>query len=88
MPIVELTVADDDVFRWGAGKLTLTTLSSVVVTSTLDGDTVVASIEIAVLYQYAVATLRVAAVTIRSVIINMYATNGNVCGKQRGRDTI
>ena len=55
MTIVEFTVTNDDVLRWTSGILALTTFSTVVITSALDGDTVVASIEIAVLNEHTVA---------------------------------
>ena len=55
MTIVEFTVTNDDVLRWTSGILALTTFSTVVITSALDGDTVVASIEIAILNEHTVA---------------------------------
>ena len=81
--VLHLTVADDDVLRGTSGKAALTTLATIVIASALDGDTVVAGIEITVLYQHTVAALWVAAVTIGAVIINMYATYGNVRRQQR-----
>ena len=72
MTVLHLTVTNDNVLRRGAGKLALTPLATVIVTSTLDSYTVVTSIEEAVFYQYTVATLRVTSVTVRTVIVDMY----------------
>ena len=73
MTVLHLTVTDDDVL---AGHVTLT---SVTVTTTLDGDTVVTSVEETVLYQYTVATLRVATVSVRTVVDHLHTAYGNVC---------
>ena len=86
VPVVELTVADDDVLRCPSGKLALSALASVVVAPALDGYAVVAGVEVAVLYQYAVARLRVAAVAVRSVVVDVYAAHGNVGREQRVDD--
>ena len=83
MTIVKLAVADDDVLRRLAGKLALTAFATIVVASALDGDAVVTRIEIAILNQYSVARLWVAAVTVRTVVVDMDATNGNIRRKQR-----
>ena len=78
MTVVHLTITDNDVLRGASGKFALTTLASVVVTAALDGDTVVASIEIAVFDKDAVACLWVATVTVGAVVVDMHATNGDV----------
>ena len=85
MAVLHLAATDDDVFRGFAGKTALTALAAVVVTGTLDGDAVVARVEVAVFDEYTVARLRVAAVAVGPVIINMYATYGNI-GRQQGVD--
>ena len=77
MTILHLAVADDDVLGWHVA------LTSVAVTTALDGDTVVASVEEAVFYQHTVAALWVATVTVRSVVNHFYATNGDIGGVQR-----
>ena len=69
--IIKFRVTDDDILRRTAGKRTLTTLTTVVVTAALDGDAVVAGIEIAILNEHAVATFRIAAITVGAIIINM-----------------
>ena len=74
MTILHLTVADDDVLR---GHVALTTVA---VATALDGDTVVAGIEEAVLYQYPVAALRVAAVTIRTIVDHLHPPDGDIGG--------
>ena len=84
--VLHLAATDDDVLRRRAGKLALATLATVVVASGLDGYAVVARVEEAVLYQHAVAGLRVAAVAVRTVVINMYATHGDVFRQQRVDD--
>ena len=76
--VLHLAVADDDVLRGNTSKGTLTTLTTIVVTTTLDGDAVVASIEETVLYQYTLATLWVAAITVRTIVIDMYTTHSDV----------
>ena len=76
--VLHLTVADDDVLRGNTSKGTLTTLTTVVVTATLDGNAVVASIEETVLYQYTLATLWVAAIAVRTIVIDMYTTHSDV----------
>ena len=80
--IVKLTVADDDVLRRCTGKASLTAFTSVVVTSALDGDAVVARVEVAILNQYTVARLGVASVTVRTVVVDVDATNGDVLRQQ------
>ena len=76
--VLHLAVADDDVLRRCAGKLALTTLATVVVATALDGDAVVTGVEETVFDEHAVARLWVAAVAVRTVIVDMYATHGNV----------
>ena len=71
--VLHLAVADDDVF---ARHITLT---AVAVTAALDSDAVIAGIEIAIFDEHAVTTLRVTSVTVRTVIIDMYATYGDIC---------
>ena len=78
MSVLHLAVTDDDVFRRTTGKGTLTTLTTVVVATALNGNAVVACIEVAVLYQYTLATLRVAAITVGTVVVDMYTTHGDV----------
>ena len=85
MTVLHLTVTDDDVLGGLSGKASLSTLTTVVVTGALDGDTVVAGIEIAVLNQYTVTRLRVATVTIRTVVVDMHPTYRDV-GRQQGMD--
>ena len=82
MTVVHLAVADDDVLRGATGKGSLTALTTVVVATRLDSNAVVAGIEVAVLYQYAVTRLRVAAVTVRTIVVDVYATHGDVGGQQ------
>ena len=77
MSVLHLAVADDDVLRWHV------TLTTVAVTSALDGDTVVAGVEEAVFYQHAVAALWVAAVAVRAVVNHFYTTNSNI-GRVQG----
>ena len=86
MTILHFTVADDDVLRRTTGKAALTALATVVVTSRLDGNTVVSGVEETVLYHDTVATLGVAAVAVRTVVVDMYATNGDVLTQQRMND--
>ena len=54
MTIIKLTVTNDNVLRRLSGKLALTTLASIVITSALDGDTVITSVEVAVFDEDAV----------------------------------
>ena len=79
MSVLHLAVAYDDVL---AGALPE---AAVIVASALDGDAVIAGVEVAVLYQHTVARLRVATVTVRPVIIDMYATHGDI-GREQGVD--
>ena len=83
--VLHLAVADDDVLGGGTGEAALATLTTVVVAAALDGDTVVTRIEEAVLDEYPVATLGVAAVTVGAVVVDVYATNGDVL-RQEGVD--
>ena len=78
MAIVKLTVTDDDILRRTTCKGTLTALTTIVVAARLDGDTVVASIEVAVLDEHAVARFGVAAVTIGTIVVDVYATHSDV----------
>ena len=77
MTILHLAVADDDVLGWHVA------LTSVAVTSALDGDTVVAGVKETVLNQHAVAALGVATVTVRAVVNHFHTTNGDIGGVQR-----
>ena len=70
--VLHLTVADDDVLRRHV------TLAAVAVASALDGDAVVAGVEEAVLDQYAVAALRVAAITVGAVVDHLDTADGDV----------
>ena len=79
MAVLHLTVTDDDVLR---RHVTLTTIA---VTSALDGDTVVAGIEETILNEYAVAALRVAAVAVRTVVDHLHTTYGDI-GRVEGMD--
>lgn len=66
MSIFHLAVADDDVSGWLVPK------SAIVVAATLDGDTVVTGMEEAVLYEYILASLWVAAVSVWTFIVDGY----------------
>ena len=79
MAVLHLTVTDDDVLRRHVS------LTSVAVTSALDGDAVVAGIEETILDEYTVAALRVAAVAVRTVVDHLYTTYGNI-GRVEGMD--
>ena len=72
MTIFHLAVADDNVSGWLVPK------SAIVVTATLDGDTVVTGMEEAVLYEYILTSLRVAAVSVRTFIVNGYTAYRDV----------
>ena len=72
MTVLHLTVADDDVL---GRHVALTTIA---VTTTLDGDTVVARVEVAVLDQYTVAALRITTVTIRTVVDHLHTAYGDI----------
>ena len=74
MPVLHLTVSDDDVLR---GHVTL---AAITIATALDGDAVVTGIEVAVLNQHAVAALRVAAVTIRTIVDHLHPTDGDIGG--------
>ena len=74
--ILHLTVTDDDILRRHV------TLTAITVSSALDGNTVITSIEVTVFNQYAVTTLGIAAVTIWSVVDHLHPTNGDICGVQ------
>lgn len=76
MTIFHLAVADDDVFGWLVPK------SAIVVATTLDGNTVVTSMEEAVLYEYILTSLRVAAVSVRTFIVNGYTAYRDVLAEQ------
>ena len=76
MAVFHLTVSDDDILR---GHVTLTTVT---VTAALDGYTVVAGIEEAVLNEHTVTALRIAAVTIGTVIDHFHTAHGDICGMQ------
>ena len=82
MTVLHLTVANDDILRWTACIATLTALAAVVVAGRLDGNTVVASIKIAVFDKYTVTRLWVTTVTIGTVIVDLDATNCDVCRQQ------
>ena len=75
--VVHGTVADDDILRRHIA------FTSVAVASAFNGDTVVAGVEETVLNQYAVATLRVAAVAVGTVVNHLHTTDGNV-GRVQG----
>ena len=72
MTIFHLAVADDDVSGWLIPK------SAIVVTATLDGDTVVTGMEEAVLYEYILTSLRIAAVSVWTFIVNGYTAYRDV----------
>ncbi len=72
MSVLHFAVADDYVF---AGTFPQ---AAVVVTSALDGDTVVAGVEEAVFDQYSVARFGVASVAVRTVVVDVYATHNHV----------
>ena len=74
MSVLHLAIADDDVLRRHVA------LTSVAITSALDGDTVVAGIEETVLDEYAIAALGIASVAIRSVVDHFYTANGDIGG--------
>ena len=61
MSVFHAAVADDDILGWFVPETT------VVVSSALDGDAVVAGVEDTVLDEYILACLRVASVSVRSL---------------------
>ena len=77
MSVLHLAVADDDVFRRHVA------LTTVTVSSALDGDTVITGIEEAVLDEYTVTALWVTAVTIGTVVNHLYPTDGDI-GRVQG----
>ena len=72
MSIFHLAVADDDVSGW------LVPESAIVIAATLDGDTVVTGMKEAVLYEYILADLRVAAVSVWAFIVDGYTAYRDV----------
>ncbi len=74
--VFHLTVADDNVLTGAIPK------ASVTVAPTLNGNTVVASIEITVFYQHAIARLRVTSIAVRTVVDNLHTTYGDVFRQQ------
>ena len=72
MSIFHLAVADDDVSGW------LVPESAIVVAATFDGDTVVTGMKEAVLYEYILASLRVAAVSVWTFIVDGYTAYRDV----------
>ena len=77
MSVFHAAVADDDILGWFVPETT------VVVSSALDGDAVVAGVEDTVLYEYILACLRVASVSVRSFVPNSYAVYRDVLAEQR-----
>ncbi len=75
--ILHLAVADDDVLARFVPQ------SSVVVSSALNGNAVVAGVEETVLDEHAVTRLGVAAVAVGSVVVDVYAAHGDVFRQQR-----
>ena len=78
MSVFHAAVADDDVLGW------LVPETSVVVSSALNGDAVVAGVEDTVLDEYILACLRVASVSVRSFVPNSYAVYRDVLAEQKG----
>ena len=72
MSILHLAIAYDDV----AGGLV--PKATVVVTAALDGDAVVAGVENAVLDEHVLTSLRVATVSVRSLVPNGHSVYGDV----------
>ena len=77
MSVFHAAVADDDILGWFVPETT------VVVSSALDGDAVVAGVEDTVLDEYILACLRVASVSVRSFVPNSYAVYRDVLAEQR-----
>ena len=77
MSVFHAAVADDDILGWFVPETT------VVVSSALDGDAVVACVEDTVLDEYILACLRVASVSVRSFVPNSYAVYRDVLAEQR-----
>jgi hypothetical protein len=69
-------MSDDDILR-GHG-----TFSAVMIAPTLDGYTVVAGIEEAILNKHTVTALWITAVTIGTVIDHFHTAHGDICGMQ------
>ncbi len=67
MSVFHATVAYDDILRW------LVPETTVVVSSSLDGDAVVSGVEDTVLNEYILACFRVAYVSVRYFVQNGYA---------------
>ena len=77
MTVLHLAVANDDILTGFSPE------STIVVSSALDGYTVISGIEETVFDEHTVARLGVAAVSIRTVIVDMYASYGHVFAEQR-----
>ena len=77
MSVFHPAVADDDVSGW------LVPETTVVVSSALDGDAVVAGVEDTVLDEYILACFRVASVSVRSFVPYGYAVYSDVLAEQR-----
>ena len=74
--VLHLAVADDDVL---AGDVPL---AAVYITATLDGNTVVACMEKAILYQYTVAGFGVAAVAVGTFVPYLHTSDSHVVAQQ------
>ena len=79
MTILHLAVADDDVLR---GHVALT---AVAVAPALDGNAVVASVEEAIFDKDAIAALRIAAVTIGTIVDHLHPAHSDI-GRVKGMD--
>ena len=77
MSVFHPAVADDDVSGW------LVPETTVIVSSALDGDAVVAGVEDTVLDEYILACFRVASVSVRSFVPYGYAVYSDVLAEQR-----
>ena len=76
MAVFHFTMTDDDVFA-GYGPL-----ATVVVTAGFDGYAVVTGVEEAILNQHVLAGLRVATISVRTVVDHAYAVYDDVLGEQ------
>src|SRR5574344_11444 len=77
MSVFHLTASDYHVFAWNVPY------PSVGISTALDGDTVIARMESAVFYQYVLARLRVAAVTVRTFVPYMHTSYRDVLAEKR-----